>query len=208
MEDDITDCNNAISNVASYFICFISLLGLCHGLHILIKPFSQPRIISETINKIVSYSTCIGMILAMLLKIIYIPIVAKYIIRRARKRFPKQPLALQWHDPAKELRILLGFHGPENVPCAINLMEITKETGDPGIVVYATDMIELTDYIAATLAPGGVDALEVTDEVTIQNRQQITTTLQEYVEENGDGITLRRAMALATFNNMHRKFAT
>ncbi|XP_021738798.1 cation/H(+) antiporter 28-like [Chenopodium quinoa] len=156
-------------------------------------------------NRIISYSTGIGMIFAMLLKIIYIPIVAKYIVRRARKRFPNQPLALQWHDPTKELRILLGFHGVENVPCAINLMEISKETGDPGIVVYATDMIELTDHIAATLVPGGVDAIEVTDEVTIQNREQITTTLQEYLEKNGDGITLRRAMALATFNNMHQE---
>lgn len=29
--------------------------------------------------------------------------------------------------------------------------------------------------------------------------------LQEYTEHNGDGITLRRALALATYNTMHQE---
>ncbi|XP_056690747.1 cation/H(+) antiporter 28 isoform X2 [Spinacia oleracea] len=156
-------------------------------------------------NQLITYSTCISMILAILFKIIYIPIIARQIIRRGRKRFPNQPLALQWHDPDKELRILIGFHGPENVPCAINFMEISKESGDPGMVVYATDMIQLTDEIAATLVSGGIDMVEVTDETVIKNRDKITTSLHEYIQDSEDDITLQRAMALATFNNMHQE---
>ncbi|KMT14847.1 hypothetical protein BVRB_3g065700 [Beta vulgaris subsp. vulgaris] len=156
-------------------------------------------------NDIITYSTCIGMILAMLLKIVYIPMVAQYIIQRAKKRLPTQPLALQWHDPTKELRVLLCFHGPENVSCAINFMEISKGKGEPGILVYATDMIELTDQIAATLVPGGIDNVEVTDKTVVETREKITTMLQEYTEHNGDGITLRRALALATYNTMHQE---
>jgi len=112
-------------------------------------------------------------------------------------------MGLQWHDNTKELQILLGLHGPENVHWAVNLMEISKGIGDPGIVVYATDMIELTDEIASTLVPGGeADAVTVTDRGVIQLRQQITKKLQEYTNENGDRITLRRMLALAAFNNM------
>ncbi|KAK9706976.1 hypothetical protein RND81_07G164700 [Saponaria officinalis] len=179
-------------------ICLALLLNVKGHLHIYLTILAMK-------NNIITYSTCIGMILAMLLKIVYIPMVGQYIIRRARRRVPTTPLALQWHDPTKELRILIGLHGPENVPCAINLMEITKGTCNPGIVVYATDFIELTDQIAATLAPGGADVVNVTDQDVLQMRQDITNNLQEYIKENADCVTLCRAMTLSTFNNMHQE---
>ncbi|XP_021740861.1 cation/H(+) antiporter 28-like [Chenopodium quinoa] len=179
-------------------IMLASLLNVKGHLHIYVAIIAMKK-------NIITYSTCIGLLLAMLLKIVYIPMVAQYIIQRARKRLPKQPLALQWHNPTEELRILLCFHGPENVPCAINFMEISKGTGDPGILVYATDMVELTYQIADTLVPGEIDSVEVTDSKVIRIREQITTALQEYIQNNGDGITLRRAMALATYNTMHQK---
>ncbi|GAB4828070.1 hypothetical protein Ancab_034985 [Ancistrocladus abbreviatus] len=155
-------------------------------------------------NRIISNSTCLGMILAMILMIVYVPLVAVY-IGRAKKRTPKQRMALQWHDPSQELHILLCLHGPHNVPSATTFMEISQGAADPGIVVYATDMVELTDQIAATLAPGeGIDAVTVTDKSVIQMRHQITSELQEYVEESGVGVTLRRMLALSTFSNMHQ----
>ncbi|KAK9748456.1 hypothetical protein RND81_02G058800 [Saponaria officinalis] len=156
-------------------------------------------------NDIITYSTCIALILAMLLKIIYIPVVAQYIIQRAKRRLSNQPLALQWHDPTKELRILIGLHGLENVSSTINLMEISKGTGDPGIVVYATDMIELTDQIAATLSPGGMDVVNITDEEVLQMRDDITDALHKYTKDNEDCVTLCRAICLSTFNNMHQE---
>ena len=49
INSDDTNCNDAISHVATSVICFISLLGICQGVHILLKPLSQPTIISEII---------------------------------------------------------------------------------------------------------------------------------------------------------------
>lgn len=156
-------------------------------------------------NEIVSVATCIGMILAMILMIVYIPLLGLYISERERRRSPNQRMALQWHDPTQELRILLCLHGAHNVPAATSFMEISQGMADPGIVVYAADMIELTDQIAATLAPGdGVDAVTVTDNAVIQMRQQITTSLQDYVKVNGAGISLRRMLALSPLSNMHQ----
>ncbi|GAB2289042.1 hypothetical protein Dimus_023344 [Dionaea muscipula] len=156
-------------------------------------------------NNIISNSTCIGMILAMILMIVYVPLLGLYISERARKRSSNQRMALQWHDPNQELRILLCLHGPQNIPSATSFMEISQGMADPGIIVYATDMIELTDQIAATLAPGeGVDAVTVNDKSVVQMRQNITTALQDYIEENGVCISLRRMLALSTVGNMHQ----
>ncbi|KNA11595.1 hypothetical protein SOVF_133650 [Spinacia oleracea] len=179
-------------------IMLASLLNVKGHLHIYLTIIAMQE-------QIITHLTCICMILAMLLKIVYIPMVAQYIIQRAKKRLSNQPLALQWHDPTEQLRILLCFHGPENVPCFVNFMEISKGINDSGILVYATDMVELTDQIASTLISGGADNVEVTDKRVIQIREKITTALEEYTENNGDRVTIRRAMALATYNTMHQE---
>ncbi|KAF5952433.1 hypothetical protein HYC85_010377 [Camellia sinensis] len=161
--------------------------------------------IIATKNKITSISTSIAMLFATFLTIIYTPLVVANIIERARKRSPTQKMAVQWLDPANDLRILLCLHGPQNVPASINFMEISRGTVDPGIMVYVTDMIELTDQIAATLAHGeGMDAVTVTDQGVTDMREQITKAVQAYVDENGEGINLKRMLALATINNMHQ----
>jgi len=67
---------------------------------------------------------------------------------------------------------------------------------------YLTDMVELTDQIASTLVQEGRDTVTATDKDVTQMRDQITTAVQAYVEENGDGITLKRMLALSKFNGM------
>ena len=81
-------------------------------------------------------------------------------------------------------------------------MEISRGASDPGILVYLTDMVELTDQIASTLVQEGRDTgtVTLTDKDVTQMRDQITTAVQAYVEENGDGITLKRMLALSKFN--------
>lgn len=116
-------------------------------------------------------------------------------------------MALQWLDPMNELRMLLCVHGPHNVASTINFMEISRGTADPGIVVYVTDMIELTDQIAATLLQNDTDNVTVTDKAVTETRDQITSAVQAYANENGDGITLRRMLALSSFNMMPREIS-
>uniref|UniRef100_A0A803P3Q7 Uncharacterized protein n=1 Tax=Cannabis sativa TaxID=3483 RepID=A0A803P3Q7_CANSA len=150
-----------------------------------------------------STSTTIVMIIAVFFTVVHAPSVVAQIIKRARKRAPTHRMALQLLDPSNELRILLCLHGPHNVPSTINFMEISRGSADPGIVVYVTDMIELTNEISATLVKGdGPDTVTVTDAGVVEKRNQVTSAVEAYVNENGDGITLRRMLALSTFSGL------
>lgn len=149
-------------------------------------------------------STVIGMIFAIFITVLYTPIVVSQIIKRAKKRAPTHRLALQSLDPSTELRLLLCVHGTENIPSSINFMEISKGSADPGILVYVTDMIELTDEISATIErEEGVHTTSVKDKKVMEMREKVTDSFQNYVLDNGEeGITLKRTMALSTINNM------
>ncbi|KAK7271569.1 hypothetical protein RJT34_27586 [Clitoria ternatea] len=150
-------------------------------------------------------STGIVMVIATFVTVMPAPNVVAHIIRRAKKRAPTHRLALQLLDPTSELRILLCVHGPQNVPASINLVEITKGATDSSILVYVTDMIELTDDISATLEKDeGVHSAIVKNKEVMDIRDQVTSTFQAYMEEeeNGDDITLKRTMTLSTINNM------
>ncbi|ESW20903.1 hypothetical protein PHAVU_005G024300 [Phaseolus vulgaris] len=125
------------------------------------------------------------------------------IIRRAKKRAPTHRLALQMLDPSSELRILVCVQRPQNAPASINLMEITKGTGGTGIVVYVSDMIELTAELSETVdREEAVHRDTVKDRAVMELRDQVTTLFQAYVKDNDDGITLKRTMTLSTITNM------
>ncbi|XVF79640.1 hypothetical protein PTKIN_Ptkin15bG0005300 [Pterospermum kingtungense] len=153
-------------------------------------------------NGYMDMTTCISMVIIIFLSIVHTPFVVKHIIERARKRVPIHRRALQSLDPSSQLRIMLCLHGTHNLPSTINLMEISRGSPDPGLLVHVTDMIELTDQIAATLVqPEGVDKI-ITDKSVTEMRDQITCAFEAYVDENGDGIKLSRTLALSTFGAM------
>ncbi|TKY67980.1 Cation/H(+) antiporter 28 [Spatholobus suberectus] len=135
--------------------------------------------------------------------VVHAPIVVAHIIKRARKRAPTHSMALQLLDPSSELRILLCLHGTENVPASINFVEISRGTADPGILLYVAEIIELTDRIAATVETGeGAHTTTVRDKAVVEMREQVSRSFQAYVDNDGDGITLKRTLALSTINNM------
>ncbi|XP_059645605.1 cation/H(+) antiporter 28 [Cornus florida] len=161
--------------------------------------------IIANVYNITTTSTSTTMVFASILTIIYTPLVVANIIERARKRSPTQRMALQWLNPSSELRIMLCLHGPQNVPCAINFMEISRGPVEPGIMVYLTDMIELTDKVAATLSHGdATESVSVTDKTVIARREQITNAVKTHLEEDGKGISIQRMLSLATINNMYQ----
>ncbi|XVE76737.1 hypothetical protein DITRI_Ditri13aG0005400 [Diplodiscus trichospermus] len=155
-------------------------------------------------NGKIDMTTCISMVIVIFLTIVHAPFVVKHIIEQARKRVPIHRMTLQCLDPSTELRIMLCVHGPHNLSSAINLMEISRGAPDPGLLVYVTDMIELTEQIAGTMvqAGEGVDNVTVTDKSVTEMSDQISNGFQAYLDENGDGITLSRMLALSTFNGM------
>lgn len=152
-----------------------------------------------------SVSTSLSLVFATLLTIIYAPLVVSSIIKRARRHAPTQRMALQWLSPSSELRVMMCLHGAQQVGAAANLVAISRGPSDPGILVHLTDMVELTDRIAATLAHNeGLDTVTVTDPTVVEMREQITNGVQAYLDEDGDGITTRRLLALSTLSNMHQ----
>ncbi|CAI9103039.1 OLC1v1001456C1 [Oldenlandia corymbosa var. corymbosa] len=154
---------------------------------------------------ITTFSTSIAMVFTTLLTVIYTPLIVAKIIERARKRSPTKQMALQWLHPTNEFRILLCLRGSQNVTSAINFMEISRGPPDPGVMVYLTDMVELTDKVAATLKQGeGADALIVTDPEIVEMRDQITQTVDAYLSDLKDGIQQKRMLALSTINSMHQ----
>ncbi|CAI9768443.1 unnamed protein product [Fraxinus pennsylvanica] len=154
--------------------------------------------------KLTSISTSISMVFVTLLTIVYLPFVVTNIIDRARKHSPTQRMALQWHSPIDELQILLYIHGSQIVLSAKNFMEISQGLAEPGIMVFLTDVIELTDRISAALTHNeGADGLTVTDPTVVGMREQITNAVNDYLNKDGDGINVRRMLALSTMNSMH-----
>ena len=148
-------------------------------------------------------STSIGMIFAIFFTVLYTPSIVARIIKRAKKRAPTHRLALQSVDQSSELRVLLCVHGLHNIPTSINFVEISKGSGDPGILVYVTDMIEQTDEISTALERDeGVHTANVKEKEVMEMREKITNLFQAHVVDNGEGITLKRTMALSTINNM------
>lgn len=150
-------------------------------------------------------STSLTLLFTTILTTIYAPLVVGSIIKRARRHAPTQRMALQWLSPSNELRVLLCLHGPQHIASASNFMGIVRGPSDPGIMVYLADMIELTDRIAATLAHNeGMDTVSVTDPAIVEMRDQITNGVNAYLDEDGDGITVQRMLALSTLSNMYQ----
>nr|KYP67939.1 K(+)/H(+) antiporter 13 [Cajanus cajan] len=142
-------------------------------------------------------------VIATFLTVVHAPIIVAHIIKRARRRAPTHTMALQLLDPSSELRILLCVHGPPNVPASINFMEISRGTTEPGLLVYLAEIIELTDQIEATVETGeGIHASTVRDKAVIEMREQVTSSFKAYLDNDGDGITLKRSLAISTINNM------
>ncbi|CAN1787705.1 Cation/H(+) antiporter 28 [Linum perenne] len=155
------------------------------------------------VYKIIPTSTCIMIIFAIFLTVVQAPSIVIQIIKRARKRAPTHHRSLQTLETTNELRVLLCLHGPHNINSTINFMEISRGVPDPGIMVFITDMVELTDQIATTLVQSdGLDTVTVTDKNVTEMRDLISNNVQAYIDESGEGITIRRMLALSTFNGM------
>ncbi|KAH0464202.1 hypothetical protein IEQ34_006988 [Dendrobium chrysotoxum] len=146
------------------------------------------------------------MILIAIGTVIPTPLVVAFIVRRARARERGKPMGLQWSKPGGEIRILVGLHGPEDVPMAVNMIEAMRGEGDVGggLAAFVVDMVEMTDKAAASLVHGeGMEAVTVKDEGIVEMREQIGSALEAYVGESGEGLTVRRMLAVSSFDNMH-----
>ncbi|XP_072989610.1 cation/H(+) antiporter 28 [Typha latifolia] len=134
------------------------------------------------------------------------PLVGFTIATWARRRMQRRLVGLQFHNQETELRIIVGLHGGHNMPRMINVIEALRWGTGPGeLIVYATDMVELTERAAASLVKGeGMDVVAVSDESIVEMRRQIEEALEVYQLQSGEGVKVRRLLAISSFPDMHR----
>ncbi|KAI3968926.1 hypothetical protein MKX01_034070 [Papaver californicum] len=157
---------------------------------------------------LVTTGTYIMMVLLAMLTISLIPLVVKLMVEGAsRKRSPYRKMTLQHLNPSTELRILLGIHGPQNIPSMIKIMEVSRGNKAAKIGVYVTDMIEINDCNSMVFVPEADSSLAnrtMANESVVKMREQITNAILSYIEESGEGVNVQRLLAISTFANMHQ----
>ncbi|CAN6247121.1 unnamed protein product [Urochloa humidicola] len=133
------------------------------------------------------------------------PMVGMGIASWARRSVQWRLMGLQHHDPTTELRLVAGLHGPQDVPTLAYLMEALRWGGGGGeLAVYAVDMVQMTDQTAAAIVRGGgFDGVTVVDEEVSEMRKLIGEALDAYQAEAGEGVKVRRLLALSSFPDMH-----
>lgn len=140
--------------------------------------------------------------------VIPMPLAVAFLRRRAEARERGRPMGLQWFETGREVKIVVGLHGPEDVGMAVNVMEAMREHagggGGGGMVAVLVDMVQMTDKAAASMVHGeGLETVTVTDEGIVEMREQIGSALEAYERESGGDVTVRRILAVSAFDDMH-----
>ncbi|RLN29993.1 cation/H(+) antiporter 28 [Panicum miliaceum] len=154
---------------------------------------------------IITDKSFMAIIFMVALNVAVTPMVGMGIASWARRSVQWRLMGLQHHDPSTELRLVVGLHGPQDVPTLAYLMEALRWGGGGGeLAAYAVDMVQLTDQTAAAIVKGGgFDGVTVVDEEVSEMRKLIGEALDAYQAECGEGVKVRRLLALSSFPDMH-----
>ncbi|KAL6591058.1 hypothetical protein ACP70R_050111 [Stipagrostis hirtigluma subsp. patula] len=154
---------------------------------------------------IITDKSFMAIIFMVALNVAVTPMVGMGIASWARRSVQWRLMGLQHHDPATELRLVVGLRGPQDVPTFSFLMEVLRWGGGRGeLAAYAVDMVQLTDQTAAAIVKGGgFDGVTVVDEEVSEMRKLIGEALDAYQAECGDAVKVRRLLALSSFPDMH-----
>uniref|UniRef100_A0ACD5T7G8 Uncharacterized protein n=1 Tax=Avena sativa TaxID=4498 RepID=A0ACD5T7G8_AVESA len=157
---------------------------------------------------IITDKSFMAVIFMVALNVAVTPMVGMGIASWARRSVQWRLMGLQHHNPATELRLVVGLHGPQNVPTLTFLMEtLRRGAGNGELACYCVDMVQLTDQTAATIVKGGgFDGVTVVDEEVSEMRKLIGEALDAYQADCGgesDRVKVRRLLALSSFPDMH-----
>ncbi|XP_066360175.1 cation/H(+) antiporter 28-like [Miscanthus floridulus] len=159
---------------------------------------------------IITDKSFMAIIFMVALNVAVTPMVGMGIASWARRSVQWRLMGLQHHDPSTELRLVVGLHGPQDVPTLSYIMEALRWGGGAGgggeLAVYAVDMVQMTDQTAAAIVKGGgFDGVTVVDEEVSEMRKLIGEALDAYQAECGGGakVKVRRLLALSSFPDMH-----
>ncbi|KAJ1695443.1 hypothetical protein LUZ63_012141 [Rhynchospora breviuscula] len=151
-------------------------------------------------------STFVALLYMIFVTLAIAPLVGYGIAAWARRKAMSRLMGLQFHMSEAELRIMVGLHGPQNLPIMLTLVEAVRWNKEPGkVTLYTTDMIELTEHAAATLIKGdGPEGIEVMDEEVLEMRNHIGGALNVFQQKSNDEINVRRLLAISSFDDMDR----
>lgn len=100
---------------------------------------------------------------------------------------------------------MICLHSTQNVSSAIRLIEMSRGILDVDLAIYITDMIELSETVAATAVSGEeMNNLTLMNRSVQQMREQITSELEAYMVDNREGVTIKRMTALSMLARMHQ----
>ncbi|KQJ85581.1 cation/H(+) antiporter 28 [Brachypodium distachyon] len=154
---------------------------------------------------IITDKAFMALIFMVALNVAVTPVVGMGIASWARRTVQWRLMGLQHHDPATELRLVVGLHGAQDVPTLAFLVESLRSNGGGGggrsLACYAVDMVQLTDQTAAAIVKGGgFDGVTVVDEEVSEMRKLIGEALDAYISSD---VKVRRLLALSSFQDMH-----
>ncbi|KAJ4779251.1 Cation/H(+) antiporter 28 [Rhynchospora pubera] len=151
-------------------------------------------------------STFVALLYMMFVTLAITPLVGYGIAAWARRKAMSRLMGLQFHMSEAELRLMVGLHGPQNLPIMLTLVEAVRWNKEPGkVTLYTTDMIELTEHAAVTLIKGdGQEGIEVMDEEVLEMRNHIGGALNMFQQKSNDEVNVRRLLAISSFDDMDR----
>ncbi|KAJ3687740.1 hypothetical protein LUZ61_016904 [Rhynchospora tenuis] len=151
-------------------------------------------------------STFAALLYMIFLTLAITPLVGYGIAAWARRKAMSRLMGLQFHTSETELRIMVGLHGPQNLPIMLTMVEALLWNKEPGkLSLYTIDMIELTEHAAATLIKGdGLEGIEVMDEEVLEMRNHIGDALHVFQQRSNDEINVRRLLAISSFDDMDK----
>lgn len=157
-------------------------------------------------SHLIDRNTMNTLMFSFLVSIAYIPMMAGR-IRQKIKKSERELTGIQWHDAGEELRLVVGLHGPRNVPLAVGIIEAAR-VGTTSLAVYTMDMVQMTERAAAMLVHGqDLEEATVLDEQIMEMREHINSGLETYKEQLNDEdkkhLNIRRLLAIASFDDMH-----
>ncbi|KAL9662710.1 hypothetical protein QQ045_027543 [Rhodiola kirilowii] len=171
------------------------------GLLLSLKGYFQLFMIGLGINDGFLYvSTGLMLILSVAVTLFYAPFIVKSIIHRAKKRIPVQKTALQSLDPLSELKLMICIHSRQNVPAAMNFIQISRGSSQQPVSVFMTDIVETAEEVIVTkVVAGGEGLLRVKDGLV---RDEIGRDIDAWsLDEPGIGIM--KKMVVSSINSMH-----
>lgn len=150
----------------------------------------------------INANTFIIFLFVIISTVIYIPLVVRLVLKRARRSLQRPLMTLQGLDPSAEVQIVMGIIGPQHVSSTLSIVEATRGQSTTPLTVYAMDLVEKADSSVISSQDVYVEGNTVEEGIS-RMREETGLAFENYVQDGGEGLTVVRLQAIANIGNMH-----